>query len=175
MITLDGIVEAPGNWQYGHIDDFMMESMKRQIESEDIILLGRNTYEEWSSGLPYSNDQLYGIHINNTTKYVFSKTLKEVGWGSFDNISLINTNFEKKNTDLKNSSGKNIGVGGSPGLVLSLLKSNLLDQLTLMMYPIVAGKEKRLFRDEDTLLKLKLINSVKTSSGIMILTYEPAS
>lgn len=173
MITLDGIVESPGNWQYGLFDDYMVKSMMNQIESEDTILLGRNTYEEWCNGWPYSKDKPYGMHINSTPKYLFSKTLNKVEWGSFENISLVNSNLENKIIDLKNSEGKNIGVGGSPGLLLSLLKSKLLDQLTLMMYPIGAGKGKRLFKDEDTLLKLNLVDSVKTPSGIMIVTYEP--
>lgn len=95
MITLDGIIEAPGTWQYGLFDIDMIENMKAQIENEDTVLLGGNTYLEWFKGWPYSKDKPYGAHINSVPKYVFSKTLDEVTWGDFDNITLIKNDFGK--------------------------------------------------------------------------------
>jgi dihydrofolate reductase len=86
---------------------------------------------------------------------------------------LIKGNLAEEIARLKRQPGKNIGVAGSPTLVHSLLQDDLLDELTLMVHPVVVGRGKRLFKDESDLKRLKLVDSKPTRTGVMILTYQP--
>lgn len=174
FISLDGVTESPDKWQFDHFDAEMAEAMASHIAAEDAILLGRVTYQEWAPYWPTSTDEPYAGHINTTPKYVVSTTLDEVQWGSWDNATLIRSNLAGEITRLKQQPGKNIGVSGSPTLVRSLLQEDLLDELTLMIHPVVVGSGKRLFQDGAGLKRLKLVDSQTTSTGVAILTYQPA-
>src|SRR5882672_8255102 len=145
FISLDGVTEAPHKWQFDHFDAEMMAALNSHIAAEDTILLGRVTYQEWAGYWPTSTDEPYASHINNAPKYVASTTLSKVEW---KNSTLIRGSLAAQVTKLKQQPGKNIGVAGSPTLVHSLLKDGLLDELTLMIHPVVVGSGKRLFRGE---------------------------
>jgi dihydrofolate reductase len=173
FIALDGVVESPDQWQFDHFDEDMLATLTAHIAAEDAILLGRVTYQDWANYWPTATDEPYASHINTTSKYVVSTTLDTVAWGKWDNIALIKGNLAEEIARLKRQPGKNIGVSGSPTLVRSLLQHDLLDELTLMTHPVVAGKGKRLFRDNDELKRLKLVDSRTTRSGVVIATYQP--
>jgi dihydrofolate reductase len=173
FISLDGVTESPDKWQFDHFDEDMMASMGTHIDAEDTILLGRVTYQEWASYWPTSTDEPYASHINNTPKYVASTTLDKVEWGKWNNATLIKGNLAGEIAKLKQQPGKNIGVAGSPTLVESLLQNDLLDELILMVHPVVVGSGKRLFKDGRNLKRLKLVDSKTTRTGVSILTYEP--
>lgn len=173
FISLDGVTESPDQWQFDHFDDGMMAALEAHIAAEDAILLGRVTYQEWEPYWPTATDEPYASHINNTPKYVVSSTLDKVTWGDRDNITLIKGNLAEAITKLKQQPGKNIGVSGSPTLVRSLLEHDLLDELTLMVHPVIAGSGKRLFKDGSALKRMKLVSSKTTSTGVAILTYQP--
>jgi dihydrofolate reductase len=174
FISLDGVTESPNEWQFDVFDEDMIAAMTDHLNAEDTILLGRVTYQEWAPYWPTSTDEPYASHINTTPKYVVSTTLDTVEWGKYQNINLIKGNITDAIAKLKQQSGKNIGVAGSPTLVRSLLQADLLDELTLMIHPVVAGKGKRLFEGESVLRRLKLVASKITKSGVSILTYHPA-
>ena len=144
--------------------------MGSHIAAEDTILLGRVTYQEWAPYWPTSTDEPYASHINNTPKYVVSTTLNKVEW---KNSTLIKGNLAEAIARLKQQPGKNIGVAGSPTLVRSLLQNDLLDELILMVHPVVVGSGKRLFKDGDNLKRLNLEDSKTTRTGVVILTYQP--
>jgi dihydrofolate reductase len=171
---LDGVTESPDQWQFDHFDEDMMAALQTHIAAEDAIVLGRVTYQEWAPYFPTSTDEPYASHINNTPKYVVSTTLDKVEWGNRDNITLLKGNLAEAIARLKQQPGKNIGVSGSPSLAYSLLQAGLLDELTLMVHPVVAGKGKRLFKDKGDLKRLKLVNNKTTRTGVAILTYQPA-
>ena len=173
FISLDGVTESPDKWQFEHFDAEMMAAMGAHIAAEDTILLGRVTYQEWVGYWPTSTDEPYASHINNTPKYVVSTTLDKVEWGKWDKATLIRGNLAEEITRLKQQPGKNIGVAGSPILVRSLLQNDFLDELTLMIHPVVVGRGKRLFKDGDALKRLKLVYSKTTRTGVLILTYQP--
>ena len=131
--------------------------MAAHIGGEDAVLLGRVTYQEWAPYWPTSKDEPYASHINNTPKFVVSTTLKQVEW---KHSRLVRPGALRQTlTELKQQPGKNIGVAGSPTLVRSLLQDNLLDELILMIHPVVVGKGQRLFRDGGDLQRLKLVGS----------------
>ncbi len=171
FITLDGVTEAPEKWQFDHFDEDMMAKLGAHIVSEDTILLGRRTYAEWLHYWPDSTHEPYASHINNTPKYVLSRTLDKVEW---KNSTLIKGNLTEEIAKLKQKPGKkNIGVAGSPTLVRSLLQNDLLDELILMVHPVIAGSGKRLFGDGGDIKRLNLVDSKTTKTGVSILTYQP--
>ena len=173
FISLDGVTESPDQWQFDHFDEDMMEAMMTALAEIDTILLGRVTYEEWSSYWPTSTDEPFASFINNTPKVVVSTTLDKVEWGKWNKISLIKDNLAQEIAKLKQLPGKNIGVNGSPTLVRSLVQQDLLDELNLTVHPVIAGHGKRLFKDGDNLKRLKLVANKSTSTGVAILTYTP--
>jgi len=170
FISLDGVVEAPDQWQFDVFDQDMGAAMQAHIDAEDTILLGRRTYEEWAPYWPTSKDEPYASHINNTPKYVFSNTLKNVDW---QNSTLVKEPLAVAVNRLKQQPGGNIGVSGSPTLVRSLLKENLLDELILMVHPVIAGRGKRMFPDSGEQKRMRLVDSMITGSGVAFLTYHP--
>jgi len=174
FISVDGVVESPDKWQSGLMDDDMMTDITSQIDAEDAIFMGRVTYQDFAPYWPTSTDEPFASHINNTPKYVVSRTLDKVEWGTWDKPTLIKGNLAKEIGQLKQQPGKNIGVSGSPTLVRSLLQDGLLDELKLMVHPVIVGNGKRLFKDEGDLKKLQLVDSKVTSMGVVILTYQPA-
>jgi dihydrofolate reductase len=170
FISLDGVTESPHQWQFDHFDDDMMAGMASQLAAQDAVLLGRVTYEEWAPYWPTSTDEPFASFINNTPKYVVSTTLEKVGW---NNAQLLKGNLAERLEELKQQPGKNIGVAGSPGLVRSLVRDELLDELMLMIHPVVVGSGKRLFTDGGVLKRLKLVDSKTTRTGVLIVTYRP--
>ncbi len=170
FMSLDGVVEAPDKWQE-HFDEDMGEAMMQQLTSQDAVLLGRVTYQEWAPYWPTSTDEPFASFINPTPKYVFSTTLDSVaGW---ENSTLIKGDLAQEIARLKQLPGKNLGTAGSPSLVSSLLEQGLLDELVLLVHPVVVGSGKRLFQNGSSLKRLKPISSKMTRTGTMILTYQP--
>lgn len=173
FISLDGVTEAPNEWQFDHFDDGMMAAMGTFLTETDTILLGRVTYQEWAPYWPTSTDEPFASFINNAPKYVVSTTLDHVEWGKWDSITLIKGNLAETIAKLKQQPGKDISVAGSSTLVRSLVQNDLLDELTLMIHPVVVNRGKRLFQDGGELKRLKLVAHQITSTGVAILTYQP--
>ena len=174
FISLDGVTESPDQWHFDYFNDELMETMTNHIAGEDTILLGRVTYQDWAPFWPASTNEPYASHINNTPKYVVSTTLDDVEWGQFAKPTLIKGNLAGEINRLKQQPGKNIGVAGSPTLFESLLQDDLLDELILMIHPVVVGQGKRLFHEGHALKKMNLVDSKTTRTGIALLTYQPA-
>jgi len=174
FISLDGVTEAPDQWQFDHFDEGMMAALGAHIAAEDTILLGSVTYAEWAPYWPTATDEPYASHINTTPKYIVSTTLDKVAWGQWDNVTLLKGNLAAEIAKLKQQPGKNIGVSGSPTLVQSLLQADLIDELTLMIHPVIAGHGKRLFKDGSALKRMKLVESKTTNTGVSLLTFQPA-
>ncbi len=170
FISVDGVVEAPHEWQGDVWDDIMSEAMNAMLDKQDAMLLGRVTYADWAEYWPTSSDEPFATYINNIPKYVVSTTLDKTDW---QNSTLVTGDLVEAINGLKQQPGGNIGVSGSPTLVQSLLQAGLLDQLVLMIHPVVVGKGKRLFTDGNALKRLKLIDSKTSSTGVVILTYQP--
>lgn len=170
FISLDGGVESPDKWQFEHFGDDMMAQMVMHLNSPDKVLLGRVTYEYWAPYWPTSEDEPFASYINMTPKYIVSTTLSIVEWA---NSTLVAGDLAEAIDKLKQQEGGNIGVEGSPTLVRSMLQRGLIDELELMVHPVVAGKGRRLFQEVDELRRLKLISSKITRTGVAILTYQP--
>jgi len=173
FVSLDSVTESPEKWQLPYFNDEMGEAIGAAMAAADAMLLGRVTYQEFASYWPgvRSEDQPFADYMNNTPKYVVSTTLDTVEWS---NSTLIKGNLVEEITKLKLQPGKNIGITGSTTLVQSLLQDDLLDELGLMIHPVVVGSGKRLFEEGGDLKALKLIDSKTFSTGVVSLTYQPA-
>ena len=173
FVSLDGVVESPEKWHFPYFNDEMGEAVGAAISSSDAMLIGRVTYQEFAAYWPgvSSEDEPFATHMNNTPKYVVSKTLDKAEW---NNSTLISGNVAEEITKLKQQPGKNIGITGSATLVQSLLQDDLLDELGLMIHPVVVGSGKRLFQEGGGPKGLKLVDSMTFSTGVVSLTYQPA-
>ncbi len=173
FVSLDGVVESPEKWQLPYFNDEMGEAVGLAMAAADAMLLGRVTYQEFASYWPgvSSEEQPFAGYMNDTPKYVVSTTLDTVGW---NNSTLIKGNVAEEITRLKQQPGKNIGITGSATLVQSLLRDDLLDELGLMVHPVVVGSGKRLFEEGGSPKGLKLVDSKTFSTGVVYLTYQPA-
>jgi dihydrofolate reductase len=187
FLTLDGVMQAPGDpqedteggfkhggWQMSYFDADAGSIMGETIGATDALLLGRVTYQIFAALWAHAPEEdPMAQKLNSVTMYIVSTTLDKVEWGKWDKPTLIKGDLAEEIARLKKQPGKNIGVGGSPTLVHSLIQDDLLDELTLMVHPIIVGSGKRLFTDGSDLKRRKLVDSKTTSTGVEILTYQP--
>lgn len=172
FVSIDGVFESPNEWVFPYFNDEVGQVVGSQMEAADTILLGRRTFEEFAAYWldKTAKDDPFADYINNTPKLVVSNNLKSVEWR---NSSVISGDVAAELTKLKQGPGKNIGITGSGTLVRSLLRDGLLDELNLLLFPIVVGRGKRLFEDWADRAPLKLADSQALKTGVMSLTYEP--
>lgn len=186
-MTLDGVVQAPsyadedtaggferGGWHARYFDDLSMSWVIETVTGAGGFLLGRGTYEIFAAHWPTApeDQQMLAEPLNARPKYVASTTLTEpLGWQS---STLLRGDLCEAVSALKAEEGGKLHVIGSPGLVQSLMEHGLLDELQLMIDPlVVGGGGKRLFRADAALTPLRLIDSQVTTTGALIVTYAP--
>jgi dihydrofolate reductase len=171
FVSLDGVMEAPETWHFPYFNDEMAEAVSSQMAAADTMLLGRRTYEEFAAyWADKGSDVELADQINGTPKLIASTTLKTVAW---QNSTLIEGDVAQALMGLKREPGKEISITGSATLVRSLLRDKLLDELRLLVHPIVLGTGKRLFEEPAGRVPLKLVDSRTFSTGVLYLTYEP--
>lgn len=177
MITLDGIMQAPGGpeedlsggfkyggWTAPHSDKVYNNVVMEELKPAT-YLLGRKTFEIWEDYWPKHAEFWPGI--NEGTKHVLSTTRKNSDWKHtlfIDSVESIK--------ELKASEGGDIHVWGSSELVHLLLKHNLVDEFRLKIHPVILGKGKKLFDDESTAAGFALIDSIVTPKGVIIAHYK---
>jgi dihydrofolate reductase len=181
-LTLDGVMQAPGRpdedlrggfehggWAIPANDAVMSQVMGEGMAHGGSMLFGRRTYEDFYSFWPNQKDNPFTEVLNNVRKYVASTTLKEpLPWS---NSTLLDGDVMQAVAKLKGQPGNDIGVLGSGELVQSLTRHNLVDRYVLMIHPLVLGSGRRLFPDGSPLVNLRLVDSVVTTTGVVIATY----
>ncbi len=170
FISLDGVVESPDQWSFDYFDDGLMDAISAKMAEQDAVIMGRVSYEEWSSYWPTSTDEPFASFINNIRKYVVSSTLETVEW---NNSTLLQGDWVEEIKQLKQQSGKSIGVQASPTLVEALLDHDLLDELMLAVHPVAARSGRRLFTEGRGKLPLKLVETKTTDKSVVIMTFQP--
>jgi dihydrofolate reductase len=174
FVSLDGVMESPEEWHFPYFNDEMMEAIGSAMAEADAMLMGRVLYEEWAAFWPNQDpdENPVAAQMNGVRKYVVSTTLE--GPLEWQNSTLIGENVAEEITRLKQQPGKDISISGSGTLVRSLLREDLLDELRLMVHPIVVGSGKRLFEDGGDRKPLELVDSQTFGTGVLYLTYRPA-
>jgi dihydrofolate reductase len=173
FMSLDGVVEAPEKWHFPYFNEEMGAVVGAGLGTNDAVLMGRVLYDEWASYWPAHDgeDNDFAAWINGVDKYVVSTTLEQADWA---NTTIIGDEVAAQITELKERPGGNIMMSGSATLVRSLITDGLLDELHLLVHPIVVGNGQRLFEEGAPELPLKLASSETFSTGVLNLTYEPA-
>ncbi len=176
LITLDGFFEGPHKWEVGwhNVDDEFREFAVEQLNSTDILVFGRITYEGmasfWTTPEAAKNDPIVAHQMNSLPKIVFSRTLKEASW---NNTTLIRENAADEMMKLKAQGGKDIGILGSANLAASLMQQNIVDEFRIMVNPVILGKGNPLFEGIREKIGLKLLRTRSFKSGNVLLHYAP--
>ena len=175
MVTLDGFFEGPNHEiDWHNVDEEFNEFAIDQLNEVDTILFGRVTYEGMASYWPTTgaieDDPEVAARMNAIPKIVFSRTLDRAEWS---NSRLIRENIAEEVLRLKQQQGRDLAIFGSANLTMSLLQMGLIDELRLMVNPVVLGKGKPLFEGIHEKLNLKLIKTRGFRSGNVLLYYQP--
>jgi dihydrofolate reductase len=181
FVSLDGVMEAPGGGEdYKHQGwtfeiDRGEEGEKFKLEETleaEAQLLGRRTYEGFAAAWPSMTDEVgFAEKFNSMPKYVFSSTLEKAEW---NNSIILSGDFAVEITKLKQQVDGIILVAGSAQLVQGLIEHDLVDEIRLMVFPVLLGSGKRLFGEHADKKPLRLTDSKTVGAGIAVLTYEPA-
>lgn len=174
MVSVDGFFEGLNHdLSWHNVDKEFDEFTIEQLGEIDTILFGRRTYEMmesfWPTEQAKKSDPIVAEKMNNLPKFVFSKTLSAANW---NNATLHKENVTEEIKRLKEKEGREIAVFGSSDLCVSLLKAELLDELRIMVNPVVLGEGKRLFEGLDGKLKLKLLSTRKFGNGNILNYYK---
>ena len=183
FVTLDGVMQAPGGpeedptggfayggWSVSYWDDRMAGVIQERLARPFDLLLGRKTYEIFAAHWPFVKDDPTADALNAARKYVASRTLQRVDWHN----STVIRDLPRSVADLKAEDGPEIQVHGSPGLIQSLLRNDLIDELRLWTFPLVLGSGKRLFGDGTLPRNLQLADQWISSTGVAVTTYQVA-
>lgn len=170
FVSLDGVTESPQTWSMPYQDDEVTQAIAGSMVTNDTLLLGRRTFEEFASFWPNqpSEGDPFATFINETPKVVVSTTLGDVDWqpttvvGSLEDVRA-----------LKEKPGGDIGMTGSVTLTRSLLEAGLLDELGLLIHPLVIGSGKHLFDEASGRIPLKVLDSKTFKTGVVFVTYGP--
>ena len=179
FVSLDGVMEDPGgaeNYRYGGWtfqfdrgeagDRFKLD----ETLDAEALLLGRVTYEGFAAAWP-SREGEFADKFNSMRKYVISSTLDKAEW---NNSTVLRGDVVEEVSRLRRAPGGNIVIHGSGRLVQTLIEHDLIDELRLMVFPVVLGTGKRLFGETGDKKRLRLTDSKMVGDGIAILVYEPA-
>ena len=178
--TLDGVVEDPGGvegfehggWSFRFWNEEAADYARDQLLASDALLLGRVTYQGFASAWPSMKDEAgFADRMNSLPKYVASRTLDEVEW---NNATLIKGDVAEEVARLKQEPGQDILIYGSGELVHTLMKHDLIDEYRLWVHPVVLGSGRRLFGDGTDTTALRLVGTETFSSGVVVLSYQPA-
>ena len=170
FVSVDGVVEAPDTWTGAYFSPELEQLIGSMMTDGDTLLLGRVTYQGFADSFGGASGGM-ADRMNNFQKVVVSTTLDKAEW---QNSTLISGNVAEEITKLKQRPGRNINMSGSGTLVTWLLHEGLLDQLDLLLFPVVVGHGKRLFAGEGGQTGLKLTGSQTFSTGVVHLTYQRA-
>ena len=173
-VTLDGVIESPEKWSLKFWNDEHAKYAHDQLFASDDLLLGRVTDEGFAATWPSMEDFEgdFAVRMNTLPKFVVSKTLDEpLEW---NNSNLIKGNVAEEVSNLKRQPGQDILIYGSGDLVHTLMQYDLIDEYRIWVHPVVVGSGKRLFKDGNDTTVLRLVGTKTFSSGVVVLSYQPA-
>ena len=183
-LTLDGVMQAPGRpdedrrggfehggWALAYHDSVMMQAMGKGMAQGADLLFGRRTYEDFFAVWPGRKDNPFTAVLDHSQKYVASRTLREpLPW---QNSTLLEGDAAETVARLKEQPGKDLTVLGCGDLMQTLMRHGLVDAYVLLIHPLVLGRGRRLFNEDAPRAALRLVDSVTTTTGVVIATYHP--
>jgi dihydrofolate reductase len=164
LLSLNGVAERPDEF-VTDFDDTMRQNLARVIATQDAVLLGRRTYDEWAEFWPTSDIEPFVSFINNVEKFVVTSTTPRRTW---TNTTVVDDDLDEFVTGLKHRSGGDIGVHGSIALTQSLLERGLVDELRLVIAPALHMRGRKLF-DRGRSRRLTLTRHASSPSGYLLL------
>jgi dihydrofolate reductase len=167
LLSLDGVAERPDEF-ISEFDDVMRENLGRVIASQDAVLLGRRTYDDWAAFWPTSDIQPFASFINGVQKFAVTSTTPEDPW---TNTTVVSSDVGGFVTELRKESGSDIGVHGSIELTQWLLEQDLVDELRLVIAPTLHMNGRKLF-DRGLSRRLTLTRNVTSPSGYLLLDFQ---
>ncbi|MFB9993513.1 dihydrofolate reductase family protein [Deinococcus oregonensis] len=171
FLTLDGVMEDPTPWQQGYSSPEIGQFKSEELFESGALLLGRVTYQAFAQYWPTATDTgAFGERMNSLPKFVATTTLNSLDW----NATALGENVVGAVKELKRQAGGPLLVYGSGTFAQTLLRHGLVDELRLMVYPVVLGRGQRFFSGENR-LTLELVTSRPLGAGVLLLTYQPAT
>ena len=168
LLSLDGVAEEPGDWFFDDGPE-LFANLAGIIERQDAVLLGRGTYDYWVDFWPTADVEPFASFVNGTTKHVFTSTAPTAPWA---NSVVVTDPAPAYVAELKRRIGGDIGVHGSTRLGRSLLHAGLVDELRLVVSPVLANNGgRKLFEGGGELRRLDLVESTTSPAGTLFLTY----
>ncbi len=167
LLSLDGVAERPDEF-ITDFDHAMQENLDRVIATQDAVLLGRRTYDEWAEFWPTSEIEPFASFINGVEKFVVTSTTPHELW---PDTRLVDGDLVEFVTTLKHQSGNDIGLHGSIALTQSLLQQGLVDELRLVIAPALQSNGRKLF-DTGTPRRLSLTRNITSPSGCLLLDFD---
>ena len=167
LLSLDGVAEKPDEF-ITEFDDAMRENLDRVIGTQDAVLLGRRTYDDWAGFWPASAIEPFASFINGVKKFVVTSTTPEVTW---TNTRVVDGGLVEFVNELRQQSGRDIGLHGSIALTQSLLEQGLIDELRLVIAPALHMNGRKLF-DRGVSRRLTLTRNVTSPSGYLLLDFQ---
>jgi dihydrofolate reductase len=185
-VSLDGVMQAPGRpdedrrgdfqhggWAGRYNDAVKGKAMAEGMTAASVLLFGRRTYEDFFRVWPQRKDNPYTDVLNRTQKFVASRTLREpLPW---QNSTLLPGEAAESVPKLKQELREDLVVLGSGDLAGSLLQQGLVDELVLLVHPLILGSGRRLFPGQSAFSTLRLAKSITTTTGVIIATYQPGT
>jgi dihydrofolate reductase len=187
FMSLDGVVQAPGGaeedtdggfthggWSMPYFDpEVMGAALGEAMATVDALLFGRRTWQGMAAVWPNMSDDPFAEHMNSIKKYVVSSTLTQADL-TWNNSTLLTGDPIAAVAALRSQPGRDLSIVGSAGLAGALLSAGLVDELNLMIEPILLGGGKRIFPDDTTKRPMRLVKAVTASTGVLVCTYQPA-
>jgi dihydrofolate reductase len=175
MTSLDGFYEGAGHTiDWHNVDEEFNEFANAQLDSVDVLLFGRLTYEMmaayWPTAMAVKDDPVVAAAMNSKAKLVFSRTLSNAAW---QNTRLVKDNLAQEVASLKAQPGKDLIIFGSSDLAVTLIGARLIDEFRIMLNPVALGDGKSLFKGLPGQLNLELIKTRTFKSGNVLLYYWP--
>jgi dihydrofolate reductase len=177
FISLDGVVEEPGDWHFPYFNDEMGAAVDAGLRSADTLLLGRRTYDDHAGAWPAreaagEEDAAFATALGDLRKLVVSRRRLELTWRNSEQLA---GDLVAAVTALKQEpGGGHIAISGSVSVVRQLLAAGLVDELRLLVHPIAVRRGMRLFDEGESPIPLRLLSSETFATGVLNLVYGPA-
>ena len=170
FVSLDGVFEDPHEWHFPFFLEQAQQYKMNELRATDALLLGRVTYEGFAQAWPERSGDEFSDRFNSMPKYVVSESLGSPTW---TNSHVVRGDLAAELGTIRERHAQDVFIHGSGALANSLLRQGLIDEVRLMVHPIVVGTGRRFFEEETSIPALELADVTTWDGGIALMTYRP--